>query len=103
MYNTGLWITNSTAVSLLIERWLATRRSSSYEQEPVKTGIMMAILQTAQASLPYAGQMSAVVGFSFQLTARITFHYLYRQNKNRFVSRDEMVLTKTNVNGRVFQ
>uniref|UniRef100_A0A1I7U9E0 Solute carrier family 40 protein n=1 Tax=Caenorhabditis tropicalis TaxID=1561998 RepID=A0A1I7U9E0_9PELO len=67
MYNTGLWITNSTAVSLLIERWLATRRSSSYEQEPVKTGIMMAILQ------------------------------------NRFVSRDEMVLTKTNVNGRVFQ
>ncbi|CAL2045816.1 unnamed protein product [Caenorhabditis brenneri] len=109
MYNTGLWITNSTAVSLVIERWLATKRSATYEQEPMRMGIFLAILQfviaaipltvlyskikfegvvmeycvTAQASLPYAGQMSATVGFLFQVTARICFHYLYRQNKVR--------------------
>ncbi|PIC28394.1 hypothetical protein B9Z55_020324 [Caenorhabditis nigoni] len=38
---------------------------------------------TAQASLPGVGQMSAVVGFAFQISARLTFHYLYRQNKVR--------------------
>ncbi|CAA96683.2 Serpentine Receptor, class AB (Class A-like) [Caenorhabditis elegans] len=108
MYNTGLWITNSTAVSLIIERWLATKRSATYEQESVRMGIFLAFFQfavtsiplavlyskiqfegvvmyycvTAQASLPYVGQMSAVVGFVFQVSARISFHYLYKQNKH---------------------
>ncbi|UMM36758.1 hypothetical protein L5515_008778 [Caenorhabditis briggsae] len=108
LYNAGLWITNSTAVSLVIERWLATRRSTTYEEESVLLGIFLATLQfviaaipllvlysklefdgepmyycvTAQATLPFVGQMSAVVGFTFQISARLTFHYLYRQNKH---------------------
>ncbi|KAF1750371.1 hypothetical protein GCK72_016920 [Caenorhabditis remanei] len=108
MYNAGLWITNSTAVSLVIERWLATKRSATYEEESVMLGVFLAALQfviaaiplsvlyskiqfdgvvmyycvTAQASLPYVGQMSAVVGFVFQISARFSFHYLYRQNKH---------------------
>ncbi|EFP01990.1 CRE-SRAB-18 protein [Caenorhabditis remanei] len=109
MYNAGLWITNSTAVSLVIERWLATKRSATYEEESVMLGVFLAALQfviaaiplsvlyskiqfdgvvmyycvTAQASLPYVGQMSAVVGFVFQISARFSFHYLYRRNKVR--------------------
>ncbi|CAA96682.3 Serpentine Receptor, class AB (class A-like) [Caenorhabditis elegans] len=107
MYNSGLWITNSTAVSLILERWLATKRSMTYEKDSTIIGLLLAIVHfliaalplcflysqtrfdgavmyycvTATPSAPYSAQVGATVSICFQVVARIAFEFLLRENK----------------------
>ncbi|KAF1750372.1 hypothetical protein GCK72_016921 [Caenorhabditis remanei] len=109
MYNSGLWLTNSTAVSLILERWLATRRSVTYEEDTVLIGVFCAGVQfvvaalplaflysqtrfqgvtmyycvTAVTSAPYSAQVGPTVSIMFQVAALVSFHHLLRVNKVR--------------------
>ncbi|CAI2353122.1 unnamed protein product [Caenorhabditis sp. 36 PRJEB53466] len=109
MYNTGLWITHSTAIALIVERWLATKRSVTYEQDSVLFGVFLVLMQfvvtviplgllysnstfhgttmyycvTAQAVNPVASIVSAALSICFQVTARVSFHFLFHLNKVR--------------------
>ncbi|CAL2045815.1 unnamed protein product [Caenorhabditis brenneri] len=107
MYNSGLWLTNSTAISLILERWLATIRSMTYEEDSVLIGVSVAVVQfvvaalplsflysqtkfegvtmyyctTAVTSAPYSAQIGAGVSSFFQIAGLISFHHLLRINK----------------------
>ncbi|PIC28393.1 hypothetical protein B9Z55_020323 [Caenorhabditis nigoni] len=109
MYNSGLWLTNSTAVSLILERWLATKRSMKYEQDSVWIGVFVGVIQflvaacplgflysqtkfegvimyycvTAATSAPYGPQIGAATSIFFQIAALWSFRHLLRVNKVR--------------------
>ncbi|ULT90985.1 hypothetical protein L3Y34_008937 [Caenorhabditis briggsae] len=107
MYNSGLWLTNSTAVSLILERWLATKRSMTYEDDSVWIGVFVAVIQflvaacplgflysqtkfegvimyycvTAATNAPYGPQIGAATSIFFQFAALWSFRHLLRVNK----------------------
>uniref|UniRef100_A0A1I7U9E4 Solute carrier family 40 protein n=1 Tax=Caenorhabditis tropicalis TaxID=1561998 RepID=A0A1I7U9E4_9PELO len=53
MYNSGLWLTNSTAISLILERWLATIRSMTYEEDSILIGFFVAVVQVCDVVNKY--------------------------------------------------
>uniref|UniRef100_A0A1I7U9E3 Solute carrier family 40 protein n=1 Tax=Caenorhabditis tropicalis TaxID=1561998 RepID=A0A1I7U9E3_9PELO len=108
MYNSGLWLTNSTAISLILERWLATIRSMTYEEDSILIGFFVAVVQllvaalplcflysqtrfdltmyyctTSVISAPYFPQVGAGISSFFQIAGFLSFRYLLHVNKVR--------------------
>ncbi|CAO4380590.1 unnamed protein product [Caenorhabditis nigoni] len=107
MYNSGMWITTCTAVSLIIERMIATYLRGQYENQYIWIGILLMFLTPAIASfplylaysnlkfdgvfMPYCSvykpghpeiaNLNSGVAIGAQIVARIMFGYLFHLNK----------------------
>ncbi|KAF1752902.1 hypothetical protein GCK72_019457 [Caenorhabditis remanei] len=107
-YVFGLWLICATTVPLIIERYIATIKSSSYEHMGCSLGIVMALLQVFLAVVPTSinfrnfsfeepvmnycmalkpglvshTEKAAIVSLCIQIIARILFHYLFKMNEN---------------------
>ncbi|EGT43597.1 hypothetical protein CAEBREN_01748 [Caenorhabditis brenneri] len=107
-YVFGLWLVGATTVPLIIERYVATIKSSSYEHFGCSLGVCMAILQVFLAVVPTSinfrnfsfeepvmnycmaikvglvshTEKAAMASLVIQIIARILFHYLLKMNEN---------------------
>ncbi|CAB3396656.1 unnamed protein product [Caenorhabditis bovis] len=104
MYNCGIWLTTASIIPYIVERWLATTWSKSYEHSSKHFGILLMSIASIPLSFLYYGtrfegvkmyycvvvqsgsprlaQVSAILGIVAQAISRIAFSYLLMKNKN---------------------
>ncbi|CCD66860.2 G_PROTEIN_RECEP_F1_2 domain-containing protein [Caenorhabditis elegans] len=106
-YVYGLWLVGATTVPLVIERYIATIKSSSYEHIGYRLGIYLALLQVTIAfictfiafhefsfdepTMSYCigvkfgefnnAEIVSLVNLVVQIIARICFQFLFKQNE----------------------
>uniref|UniRef100_A0A8R1HZJ5 Uncharacterized protein n=1 Tax=Caenorhabditis japonica TaxID=281687 RepID=A0A8R1HZJ5_CAEJA len=106
IYAVGLWITSTTVVPLVMERWMATKYSNRYEHKGVAVGLVFVVVQCLVCSIhlvvlysgskiegvvmPYCmvardskvnvGEINGFATVVVQLFARLIFQYLYKVN-----------------------
>uniref|UniRef100_A0A8R1DUK0 Uncharacterized protein n=1 Tax=Caenorhabditis japonica TaxID=281687 RepID=A0A8R1DUK0_CAEJA len=62
IYAVGLWITSTTVVPLVMERWMATKYSNRYEHKGVAVGLVFVVVQKLRKK-----QLESTLSNRFQL------------------------------------
>ncbi|KAF1751570.1 hypothetical protein GCK72_018124 [Caenorhabditis remanei] len=107
IYAIGLWITSTTVIPLVLERWIATKYSNRYESTGCLVGVVLVVLQSvvcavhililysgsqiegvvmaycmvARDSKVNVGEINGYATVVVQLLARFFFQYLYKRNE----------------------
>uniref|UniRef100_A0A8R1EGF7 Uncharacterized protein n=1 Tax=Caenorhabditis japonica TaxID=281687 RepID=A0A8R1EGF7_CAEJA len=119
LYVTGLWMVCASTAPLVIERFVATLKASSYEHHGCALGMAMVVLQFSLAATPTLttflnfnlnesrsyclavkpgvvsnSERIYATNFAVQIIARIAFHYLFKINKN--LRKEQMTTSLSN-------
>ncbi|CAI2353885.1 unnamed protein product [Caenorhabditis sp. 36 PRJEB53466] len=107
IYAVGLWITSTTVIPLVLERWIATTYSDIYESMGVTIGVILVLIQSvvcvihllilysgsriegvvmsycmvARDSSVNVGEINGYATIVVQVLARTAFQYLYKKNE----------------------
>ncbi|EFP05827.1 hypothetical protein CRE_27338 [Caenorhabditis remanei] len=85
IYAIGLWITSTTVIPLVLERWIATKYNAVhililYSGSQIE-GVVMTYCMVARDSKVNVGEINGYATVVVQLLARIVFQYLYKRNE----------------------